>query len=358
MKVSLATSQLRLQISNAFGGSDLPITAVSVALPEDPSQAGGSAIQPSTAQAVTFSGSSSFLVPRGAIVISDPISIDVEAESILAISTYLADGQQTNAITSHPGSRTTSWLVHGDHIDDAELVDATPSVHWFLINSLQAPFPKAEGAAAFAIVGDSITDGRGSTPDANNRWPDQLLSRLQENEATSAIAIVNQAAGGNRVLDDGLGPNGLSRIDRDVLAHPGVDCALVFIGINDIGTAAPEEGAQERVGERLIQGYDQMASRLRARGLAVFGATLTPMSGPGQEYGHPEREKTRLAVNRWIRESGPFDAVVDFDEMVRDPENESILREEYDEGDHLHLSVAGYQAMADGIDLEIFERCK
>jgi len=264
-----------------------------VALPEDPSRAGGSIIQPSTAQAVTFSGSSSFIVPQSGIVISDPISIDVEAESILAISIYLANGQQTNAITSHPGSRTTSWLVHGDHIDDAELVDPTPSVHWFLINSLQAPFPKASHAAAFAIVGDSLTDGRGSTTDANNRWPDLLLSRLQENPDTASIAILNQAAGGNRVLNDGLGPNGVSRIDRDVLAHPGADCALLFIGINDIGTAAPEEGAQEAVGERLVQAYAQMATRLRQRGVAVFGATLTPASGPGQEYGHPERERSR-----------------------------------------------------------------
>lgn len=358
VKVSLPASKLRLQISNVFGGSDLPITGVSVALPENPSQAGGSTIQASTAQTVTFSGSQSFLVPRGATFVSDPIDIEVEAESILAISIYLANGQLTNDITSHPGSRTSSWLVHGDHIDDAELQEATRSDHWFLINSLQAPFPKAEQAAAFAIVGDSLTDGRGSTTNANNRWPDQLLSRLQDDPSTSRIAILNQAAGGNRVLADGLGPNALSRIDRDVLAHPGANCALLFIGINDIGTTSPTQAAQEGVGERLVQAYDQMATRLRARGVTVFGATLTPASGPGQEYGHPEREATRRAVNEWIRGASVFDAVVDFDSITRDPEDESRLRAEYDDGDHLHLNPAGYQAMAEGIDLEIFERCK
>ncbi|KAH7376063.1 lipolytic enzyme [Plectosphaerella cucumerina] len=358
VKVSLGASKLRLQLSNAFGGSDLPITGVSVALPENPSQAGGSTIQASTAQTVTFSGSQSFIVPKGAAFVSDPIDIEVEAESILAISIYSASGQLTNDITSHPGSRTSSWLVHGDHIDDAELQNATRSDHWFLINSLQAPFPKEERAAAIAIVGDSLTDGRGSTTNANNRWPDRLLARLQDNPSTSRTAILNQAAGGNRVLADGLGPNGASRIDRDVLAHPGAHCALLFIGINDIGTTAPTEAAQSEIGDRLVQAYGQMATRLRARGVTVFGATLTPASGPGQDYGHPEREVTRRAVNEWIRGSTIFDAIVDFDKITRDPEDESRLRTEYDDGDHLHLNPTGYQAMADGIDLEIFEKCK
>ncbi|KAL2756297.1 hypothetical protein ACRALDRAFT_2042450 [Sodiomyces alcalophilus JCM 7366] len=365
VKVSLATSTLRLEISNAFGGSDLPITAVSVALPEDPSQAGGSAIQPNTARQVTFSGSSSIVVPMGALVLSDPIDIAVADESILAISIYLADGQTTNDITSHPGSRTTSWLVHGNHVADADLDNATPSDHWYLISALEAPLstPGGNEAATFAIVGDSLTDGRGSTTNANNRWPDQLLSRLIADNSTAstgrpAIAILNQAAGGNRVLADGLGPNAMARIDRDVLSHPGVRYVLFFIGVNDIGTAAAEPGPQAAVGDRLAQAFHQMATRMRRHGLAVFGATLTPMSGPDQVYGHPEREKTRQSLNEWIREAEGtvFDAVVDFDAMVRDPENPERLAEEYDEGDHLHLSPRGYQAMADGFDLDLFSR--
>lgn len=363
--MSLATSTLRLEISNAFGGSDLPITAVSVALPDDPSQAGGSAIQANTAREVTFSGSSSIIVPKGALVLSDPIDISVEAESILAISTYLADGQTTNDITSHPGSRTTSWLVHGNHVADADFEDATPSDHWYLISALEAPLstPGEDEAATIAIVGDSLTDGRGSTTNANNRWPDQLLARLNADNSTAAstrpaIAILNQAAGGNRVLADGLGPNAMARIDRDVLSHPGVRYVLFFIGVNDIGTAAAEPAAQAEVGDRLAEAFHQMATRMRRHGLAVFGATLTPMSGPGQAYGHPEREKTRQSLNQWIRdaEGTVFDAVVDFDAMVRDPENPEMLAEPYNEGDYLHLSPEGYQAMADGFDLELFSR--
>ncbi|ROT36873.1 lipolytic enzyme [Sodiomyces alkalinus F11] len=367
VKASLATSTLRLEISNAFGGSDLPITAVSVALPVDPSRAGGSAIQPNTAQEVTFSGSRSIIVPQGALVLSDPIDIAVESESILAISIYLADGQTTNDLTSHPGSRTTSWLVHGNHVADADFNNATPSDHWYLISALEAPLntPGAdEEAATIAIIGDSLTDGRGSTTNANNRWPDQLLARLNaDNNATTsarrpAIAILNQGAGGNRVLADGLGPNAMARIDRDVLSHPGVRYVLFFIGVNDIGTAAAEPGPQAVVGDRLAQAFHQMATRLRRHGLAVFGATLTPMSGPGQAYGHPEREKTRQGLNEWIRaaEGTVFDAVVDFDAMVRDPENPETLAPPYNEGDHLHLSPRGYQAMADGFDLELFAR--
>ncbi|KAL9943838.1 hypothetical protein D7B24_002095 [Verticillium nonalfalfae] len=352
VKVSLAASTIRLQISNVFGGSDLPITAVSVALPSDPSVAGTSGIQADTARKVTFSNATSFVVPPGALYVSDPITLEVEAESILAISIYLAAGQTTNAITSHPGSRTSSWLAHGNHVSDAELPSPVRTDHWFLISALEARLYK--GASTFAIVGDSLTDGRGSTTNANNRWPDRLLARLQLDPATSQVAILNQAAGGNRVLNDGLGPAALGRIDRDVLAHSGVRYALLFIGINDIGTTASDEAALTLTAGRLEQAYAQMAYRIRRKGITVWGATLTPMTGEGQAYGTPEREAARQRVNAWIRTSGVFDAVVDFDEMVRDPSAPDQLAAAYDEGDHLHLNPAGYQAMADGFDVTLF----
>ncbi|KAM0332529.1 hypothetical protein ACHAQA_002812 [Verticillium albo-atrum] len=352
VKVSLAASTIRLQISNAFGGSDLPITAVSVALPTDPSIAGTSAIQLDTVVNVTFSNASSFIVPPGALYISDPITLEVEAESILAISIYLENGQTTNAITSHPGSRTASYLAHGNHIAAEDLPSPVRTDHWFLISALEARLFR--GASTFAIVGDSLTDGRGSTTNGNDRWPDRLLSRLQLDPATSGVAILNQAAGGNRVLNDGLGPAALGRLDRDVLAHSGVRYALLFIGINDIGTAASTEAAQSLVAGRLEQAYAQMAQRLRRHGIQVWGATLMPMTGEGQVYGTAERERARQRVNAWIRGSGTFDAVIDFDEIVRDPEAKDKLKAEYDGGDHLHLNIVGYQAMADGFDVALF----
>ncbi|KAF7558242.1 hypothetical protein G7Z17_g157 [Cylindrodendrum hubeiense] len=352
VKVSLRTSSLRLQISNAFGGSDLRLSAVSFALPTNSSAAGGNAIKPSTDQIVTFSGERSFLVPKGALVVSDTIDVSLDAESIVTISIYLEEGQTTNDITSHPGSRTTSWLIKGNHIHDASLEEAVAVDHWYYISALEAK--KAKKASVIAIVGDSLTDGRGSTTNANNRWPDQLLSRLQENKRTSDVAILNQAAGGNRLLADGLGPNGLGRIDRDVIAHPKVKYAIFLIGINDIGTATAEAGPQSEIASRIIGGYQQIALRLQSHGILVYAGTLMPAAGKGNSYGLPEREKARQTINTWIRDSGTFDAFIDFDEMVKNPDKENEILEEYDSGDGLHLNPTGYKAMAKGIDLKLF----
>lgn len=355
--MSIAADTIRLQFSNAFGGSDLPITAVSVALPSE-DKAGVSGIKPDTAQTVTFSGGAeSFIVPNGAVVLSDPLEFSVAAGSILSVSVYLRSGQTTNKITSHPGSRTTSWFVGGNAVGEAELAGAASADHWYFLSAVEG-VSGAEHKGTIAIVGDSITDGRGSTTNGNNRWPDRLLARLQNDTATSSIAILNQAAGGNRILADGLGPNALGRIDRDVLSHSGVRWAIIYIGVNDIGTAASTTAAQTTVGDRIIQAYIQMAARIRRHGIAVIGATITPMTGPGQGYGTPEREATRQRVNEWIRSSGEFDAVVDFDEAVRDPEQQDRLLPAYDTGDYLHLNPAGYEAMGAAVDLGLFAEAK
>ncbi|KAK2023595.1 GDSL-like Lipase/Acylhydrolase [Colletotrichum zoysiae] len=356
LKVSLAAATLRLQISNAFGGSDLPITAVTIARAAN-NTVGTSGVDADSLQVVTFSGSGGFVVPNGAIVFSDPIELPVAAQTIVSVTIYLADGQATNSVTGHPGSRTTSFLVSGDHVADRDLgAGATRTDHWYLISSIEGWVPK--GASAVAVVGDSISDGRGSTTNANDRWPDRLQARLQAGPSTQAVAVVNEAAGGNRVLADGLGPNGLGRVDRDVIAQSGVRYAIVFIGVNDIGTAATTAAAQRAVGDRLVAAYDQMVTRLHRFGIAVFGATITPMTGEGQAYGDPERERTRQRVNEWIRTSGRFDGLVDFDKVVRDPAAPEKLRAEYDTGDHLHLNPAGYEAMAAGVDLALFEKFK
>lgn len=350
-------------MSNAFGAADLPITSTTLAVPLNGS-AGTSAIDPTSLAPVTWSGGQpSVVIPNGARVVSDPIAYPVEAQGILTVSMYLAEGQATNLITGHPGSRTNSYYTPGNATAAADVVasnNATQtSQHWYFLSAVEAYLPASRGTRALAIIGDSITDGRGSDNNENNRWPDNLLRRLQAANATSlqrGVAVINQAAGGNRVLADGNGPNALGRVDRDVLAHSGVAYAMVFEGVNDIGTAADDDAAQARAGDRLLAAYDQMVTMVHARGLPVFGATITPFGGDGQAYGTPAREATRQRVNAWIRGSGRFDAVVDFDAVVRDAANATVLDARYDSGDHLHPNPLGYEAMADAFDLGLFEK--
>lgn len=358
VKVTLAASTVRLQISNAFGGSDLPITAATIALPANGS-AGTSAIDSTTLRPLTFSGGNpGFTIPNGALALTDPLTdFPVKAGTIVTVSLYLQEGQTTNAITSHPGSRTTSYFTPGNAVEAAD-VAADPATltaeHWYFLSGIEAYLPAR--TSALAIVGDSITDGRGSTTNNNDRWPDVLSAQMQRDPATRDIAVLNQAAGGNRVLQDGLGPNALGRVGRDVLAQPGVRYVMVFEGVNDIGTAATDAATQKALGDRLLAAYEQMITRLHGFGLPVFGATITPFSGPDQVYGDPERERTRQRVNAWIRDSGRFDAVVDFDALVRNETSPDRLSSDYDVGDHLHLNPAGYRAMGRAVDLTLFSK--
>ncbi|KAF2001490.1 SGNH hydrolase [Amniculicola lignicola CBS 123094] len=357
--VSVGASQIRLKISNAFGLTNLPITAVTIALPVNDT-AGIHQIEPKTVQKLTFSGKDSISIPNGALAVSDPLNFNIKPQSILTISIYLASGQTTNAITSHPGSRTTSFWQFGDAVSAPALDIATPAsqsaAHWYFISALEAWVPPSHGS--LVIIGDSITDGRGSETNKNNRWPDLLLARLQKSPLTKNIGIANLAAGGNRVLIDGLGPNALGRVDRDVLSHPGVRYAMVFEGVNDIGTADTTPAAQAAVYDALVSAYTQIVTRIHAFGITVFGATITPFSAPAnftaQPYSNAEREKTRVRVNEWIRGSGVFDAVVDFDNMLADPKMPSQLNPLFDSGDYLHPAVKGYQRLADLFPVGVF----
>ncbi|KAI9899541.1 hypothetical protein N3K66_006002 [Trichothecium roseum] len=245
--VSQAVDKIRLEISNAFGGTDLTISSISIARPIDQTS-GSSEIEANSSTKLTFSNSESFTVPVGAIALSDAIDFHVDCQSIVTISMYLERGQDTDAITSHPGSRTTSHFVSGDHIEALRFEDSVSAEHWYFISALEGFFETTH--SSIAIIGDSITDGRGSTTNGNDRWPDLFLDRLQKDTSTSSLAIVNQAAGGNRVLADGLGPSVMSRVERDVVAHPGVKYAIVYEGINDIGTGAVDEASQ---GIQIIQ---------------------------------------------------------------------------------------------------------
>ena len=352
VRVTVGGSNLRLRFSNAFGGAALPITAVSVAKPAG-GQAGVSAIEPGTSRPVTFNERSSVVIPVGAQLVSDPLGFRVAPRTNLTVTIYLAAGQASNDITSHPGSRTTSYLLSGNHVADADLPGAAHTDHWYFLSGVEA-FTR-RGTAGAVMLGDSLTDGRGSTTNGNDRWPDQLLDRLQRTPHADDVAILNQAAGGNRVLNDGLGPNALSRFDRDVLAQTGVDWLLVFEGINDIGTAEATSQAQQQVAADLIAAYEQFVTRAHAQDIKVYGATLLPFGGnTGYDDPAGTREAARQTVNHWIRTSHEFDAVIDFDKAIRDPAAPRNILPTYDVGDHLHLNPTGYRAMADAVPAKLF----
>jgi lysophospholipase L1-like esterase len=333
---------LRMRFSNAFGATPLPITSAAVALPVD-GRAGVSGIRPGTSRPLTFGGRRAVTVPPGAQIVSDPVPFLVGSGSNLTVSAYFqqgqagAPGQVPVALTSHPGSRTTSWLTLGDVAEKPDMPGAVGVDHWYLISGVEVE----SSATGLVIVGDSLTDGRGSTTNGNDRWPDQLFARLAK------TAILNQAAGGNRVLNDGLGPSVLARLDRDVLATSGADRMLLFEGVNDIGTAAATDEAQRQLVADLLVAYEQIVVRAHAVDIPVFGATITPFGG-NTGYDDPDglRERSRQAVNAAIRRGRLFDAVVDFDVAVRDPAVPRQLLPAYDTGDHLHLNPAGYATLA------------
>jgi lysophospholipase L1-like esterase len=334
VRVTVGGSAVRVRFANTFGRTALPITTAAVALP-----AGAAAVVPDSCRVLTFGGRRAVVVPPGAQFVSDPVDLPVGAGERLTISTYLASGQAGAELTGHPGSRTTSYLVKGDRHAAPDLPDAVGVEHWFLISGVEVP---ATGPA-FVAVGDSLTDGRGSTTDGNDRWPDQLFDRN-----AGPAAVLNQAAGGNRVLDDGIGPGVLARLDRDVLAIGGVDRMLLFAGVNDIGTAADTPAAQRQVAADLLVAYRQVVERAHARDIRVYGATLTPFGG--HDYDSPHREATRQTLNAAL--PGIFDGVADFDAAVRDPAHPSRLAAAYDTGDHLHLTPAGYHSLAHAVPLE------
>jgi lysophospholipase L1-like esterase len=284
-------------------------------------------------------------------VVSDPLEFDVAPLSDLALTVYLRGAPAE--VTGHPGSRTTSYLEPGERVSAPDLKEPARADRWYFISGIDVL--AGPSASAVAILGDSITDGRGSTTNGNDRWPDNLARRLRANRATAEVAVLNHGIGGNRLLRDGKGPNGLARLDRDVLSQPGVRWLIVLLGVNDIGTAA---GARARGGvgatpDDLVAAYDQIVRRAHGHGIRVYGATILPFEG-FSAYFTPEAEADRQRVNEWIRTSGVFDAVIDFDAVTRDPEKPSRLVAAVDGGDHLHPSAAGYEVMADAIDLALF----
>ena len=335
--VSLGGRRLRVRFSNAFGAKPLTILSAHVATP-----AGGAAIRAQSRTPLAFGGRSSVTIPQGAPMVSDPVYFDLAPLSDLAVTVRVKD--PTDAVTGHPGARCTSYLQGGDAVAEPDLPRAARTPHWYYLCGVDVDASHAE-AAAVAVLGDSITDGRGSPTDCNGRWTDHLARRLHEGKGTARVGVLNQGLGGNRLLNDGLGPNALARLDRDVLAQPGVRWLIVLEGINDLGT----HSAKAR---DLIDAYEQIIRRAHDRGIKAYGATILPCGG-SFSY-NPDLEAARQEVNAWVRGSGRFDAVIDFDAVTRDPQKPSRLAAAADGGDHLHPGPEGYNIMAGAVDLELF----
>ena len=333
--VSKGGSQLRVRFSNEFGNGPLTINSAHVATCN--ASPVNSTIVTATDRALAFSGSASITIAQGQAVWSDALSFTLAPLSNLSVTT--AFGSTPSNVTGHPGSRTTSYLQSSSsNVSAANLSSALTMDHWYVLSGIDV----LTDAKAIAILGDSITDGRGSTTNGNNRWPDDLATRLQASGATK-IAILNQGIGGNAVTSGGLGPTGSSRFSRDILGQSGVKWVVIFEGVNDIGAGVSASS--------LTSAYDTLIAQAHARGLLVYGATITPFGN--NSYYSVAHESVRQTVNTYIR-SGKFDAFIDFDAALRDTSSPPKLQAAYDSGDGLHPNPTGYQKLADTVNLAIF----
>jgi lysophospholipase L1-like esterase len=348
--LSVGGSRIRVRLTNTFGTTPLHLTAAHLARPVS---SGSSRIDPASDHAITFNDETEVSIPAGAEYTSDPLDYAVTPQSDLAISLQMEAVPEQE--TGHPGAHATSYLAANLPVSATELPTARTYEHWYFLSGVEV---SASAATRVAIaLGDSITDGHGSTTNGNDRWTDDLVGRLQSDERTRDVALLNQGIGGNRLLTDGWGPSVLARLDRDVFSQAGTRYLIVLEGINDIGMlthSGPATAAQhEDLVQRMIGAYRQITLRAHAHSLKVIGATLLPFMG--SDYYHPGMadEHDRQSVNAWIRAPGHFDAVVDFDKVTADPAHPDRLRAAHDSGDHLHPSPAGYRAMADAIPLEL-----
>jgi len=349
--LSAGGTALRVHFSNAFGTEPLHITAAHLARPL---ALDAPAIDPQTDRTLTFAGAPDVTIPAGAEILSDPIPLTLPALSDVAITLHF-DAPPSRE-TSHPGSRATSWFVHGDQVSAPTFTTPSKTDHWFNLSEID--IQSTPTAATIVTLGDSITDGHAATTNGNARWPDALSAHLQLSPATQNIGVSNQGIGGNHLLTDGLGPNALARFDRDVLAPAGVRWVIVLEGVNDLGglTRDAEVPAAQHAAfvQRILAAYQQIITRAHAHNLRVYGATITPYLGSDYYHPGPLSEADRQTINTWIRTPNHFDAVIDFDAVVRDPTHPDHLLPAYDCGDHLHPSPAGYKAMGDSIPLTLF----
>jgi lysophospholipase L1-like esterase len=350
-RLSIGGSHVRLRVSNLFGSGPLSIGPVRIAL-----HASGSAIRPGTDRGVTFGGSRVATIEKGGDALSDPIEFPVKALAQIAVSIHVRNDFGVSTI--HGTALQTAYIVRGEATAATDLEGAeTDNSRYFLTD---IDLAAGHDARSVVVLGDSITDGVGSTEDGNTRWPDVLATRLQSDPAFASIAVVNAGISGNRILNDGrrpfIGPSSLSRFDRDVLGKPGVRYVIVLQGSNDISAADMLKTPEDQVSAgQIIDGLKALIARAHAGGIRIFGATLLPREGVGKPFVNTDAGRAkRLEVNEWIRTSGAFDAVIDFERLMTDPGRPGYLRPSFDRGDHLHPNDAGYAAMASAVDLRIF----
>ncbi len=342
VRVSIGGDSLRVRFSNAFSAEPVTLHAVHIAL-----STGGGTIDPESDKALAFDGQEEIVIAPGATVTSDPLAFPLRPRADVAITTFY--GVSPVALTGHPGSRTTSYLFAGNALSRVDTSGAVRTDHWYTINAIDVLAHAT--AACIAILGNSITDGRGSTTNMQNRWPDILSESLLKDPGTRHVGVLNLGIGGNCVLAGGLGPTGASRFDRDILGQSGVRWAVVFEGVNDIGkvkTAA----ASAQTATDLIASYKEMVARARAKNIRIYGGTVLPFNGNG--YYNQYSEQCRVTVNEWIRGTGNFDACIDMDMVMRDPRDPTRLLLPAYQNDGLHPDAAGYEIMGSSVDHRLF----
>lgn len=352
---SVGGSQARIWLSNRFGRDPLRIGAAHIAVSAEATPEPGSemsAIAPGTDRTLTFSHSPSVTIPPGARIVSDPMVLDVPPLSNLAVSLYLPD--RTLGTTLHGGAQQISYVAEGDATSHATLAgNSWTKGSWYFLTGIDVYAP---GGSAVVAFGDSITDGNHSTQSANRRWPDYLAARLAADPQTRAagvLGVVNAGISGNRVLLDGDGPNGIARMQWDILARSGVRFLILFHGINDIEAATRNHQPYDSLVKDLEGSLAQIAEQAHEHGIVVIGATqMTDCRSGGCAW--PEGEKARQALNEWIRRTPVFDEMIDFDKVMRDPKIPTQMLGAYNSGDFVHPNDAGYKAMADAIDLRLF----
>ena len=344
--LSTGGTQVRLRFSNEFGLDPLAIADAHVAL-----SVGGARVQEGSDRAVLFGGAASVVIPPGAAIFSDPVTLTVAPLADVAVSFFIPS-QVMRAETYHAFAGGDNFEAHGDVAGAADLAAPSTLHSWYFFDGIDVP--AEDGSRAIVALGDSITDGARMTMNSNHRWPNLLAARLSDDKQLAHAAVLDEGIGGNRVLNDVAGPNALARFDRDVLAQDGVQAVIVLESINDIGHLTRPLGPGDEVtADQLEEGLRQMADAAHQHGIKVFAATLTPYKGAS--YWSEKGEQMREAVNRFIRTSSDFDGVIDFDKATQDAESPQTYNPQYDSGDHLHPNDAGYQAMANAVDLALFK---
>jgi lysophospholipase L1-like esterase len=349
-RVSLGGETIRVRVSNAYGTRPLAVGGGTVGL-----RGKGPGVVPGSLRALAFNGAADTTVAAGAVLVSDPVRLDVPALADLAVSIHFpGEIPPAFGITGRYARQTNYISPPGNFAGETVMPVGKLTDEWFFISGIDvAAAPETGGVVC---LGDSLTDANISTHDAFCRWPDQLARRLAERKGGRPVAVMNQGLGGNRILHDLRGDSGLKRFDRDVLAQPGVTHAIVMLGTNDLRNrnAKPEE---EVTGEQMIAGLHQMAVRAQAKGIRFIAATLTPFGNETfmANAWNPTRERHRITVNNWIRETGALDGLVDFDAAIRDPAIPTQMATPYDCGDGLHPSDLGYCKLGDAIDLALFD---